>query len=257
MPDRVESHLERGGREAAEQIEDDEAHVPHRVLDVVAEDPQEPHVADQVHPAAVHEHRRDDGVPGAACALSTQTEPSPIGKLRRPARCAAARPEPAPARTPRGTARAPCRSPEPAPRRARSPRSSRTSHGRREVGVVVADRKHASIVMKCRATGSQSLCRALEGRKAARRLTGNDCEPVARHSVGGSPLEPRSRDDDLGQHGDGGSIANVTLVDDLLIDGECVAHDAGERGHDDRGGSSCCGLSNRRSCLCSFVSCVR
>ena len=32
----------------------------HRVLDVVPEDPQIQHVADQVHPAAVQEHRRHD-----------------------------------------------------------------------------------------------------------------------------------------------------------------------------------------------------
>ena len=29
------------------------------VLDVVAVDPQEPHIADQVHPAAMHEHGRE------------------------------------------------------------------------------------------------------------------------------------------------------------------------------------------------------
>ena len=39
----------RGGSAAAE-----------RVLDVVAEDPEEEHVAEEVLPAAVHEHRRED-----------------------------------------------------------------------------------------------------------------------------------------------------------------------------------------------------
>ena len=47
--------------DAADQIEDEEADVPHRVLDVVAEDPQEQHVAAEVQPAAVQEHRGDQG----------------------------------------------------------------------------------------------------------------------------------------------------------------------------------------------------
>jgi hypothetical protein len=34
--------------------------MPHRVLDIVAEDPQEQHVAAQVQPAAVQEHRGDE-----------------------------------------------------------------------------------------------------------------------------------------------------------------------------------------------------
>ena len=35
----------------------------HVVFDVVAEDPEEPHVAEQVHHAAVHENRRQEGQP--------------------------------------------------------------------------------------------------------------------------------------------------------------------------------------------------
>ena len=42
------------------QIEDDEAPVSAAVFDVVAEDPQVPHVPDDVRPAAVQEHRRDE-----------------------------------------------------------------------------------------------------------------------------------------------------------------------------------------------------
>ncbi len=44
---------------AAENVEDNEAKRAHRVFHVVAEDPQKPHVAKDVEPAAVHEHRRD------------------------------------------------------------------------------------------------------------------------------------------------------------------------------------------------------
>ena len=47
------------GAEAAKEIEHGELRVPHRVLDVVPEDPQEPHVADQVQPPAMHEHGRE------------------------------------------------------------------------------------------------------------------------------------------------------------------------------------------------------
>ena len=54
---------------------------------------------------------------------------------------------------------------------------------RREVRVVIPDREHAPIVLKCRATGSQSLVRAPEGRETAARLACNNCEPVARHSL--------------------------------------------------------------------------
>src|SRR5215217_3915579 len=45
--------------EAAEQVEGDELDAPHGVLDVVAEDPQEQHIAPEVQQAAVHEHRRE------------------------------------------------------------------------------------------------------------------------------------------------------------------------------------------------------
>ena len=48
-------------RDAAEQIEDQELHVPEAVLDVVAEDPQVQHVAAEVQPAAVHEHGGENG----------------------------------------------------------------------------------------------------------------------------------------------------------------------------------------------------
>ena len=77
--------------QAAEQIEHHEAHVAHRVLDVVAEHPEEPHVADQVEPAAVHEHRGDQGEPAR---LPDDALDRARAKRPRPApRCRAARPE--------------------------------------------------------------------------------------------------------------------------------------------------------------------
>ena len=47
-------------QETAHQVEDEEAGVSHRVLDVVAEDPEVEHVAGQVHEAAVQEHAREE-----------------------------------------------------------------------------------------------------------------------------------------------------------------------------------------------------
>ena len=46
---------------SAGHVEQDEPDVSHHVFDVVAEDPQVQHVADQVHPATVEEHARDQG----------------------------------------------------------------------------------------------------------------------------------------------------------------------------------------------------
>ena len=68
--------LSRGRGDPGQQVEAEEADRPHRVLDVVAEDPEEEHVPDDVQPASVHEHRgqpRDvpvvaDGGPGRAGA---------------------------------------------------------------------------------------------------------------------------------------------------------------------------------------------
>ncbi len=49
-----------GGRgEAGGEIEDGEAQMAETVLDVVAEDPEEEHVAEEVRPAAMEEHRED------------------------------------------------------------------------------------------------------------------------------------------------------------------------------------------------------
>src|SRR5689334_7094564 len=45
---------------AREQIEDQIPAMAHRVLDVVSEDPEEPHVAEDVEPRAVQEHRGED-----------------------------------------------------------------------------------------------------------------------------------------------------------------------------------------------------
>ena len=45
-----------------EQIKGEVAPVPHRVLDVVAEDPEKEHVPEQVAPARVHEHAGEHGL---------------------------------------------------------------------------------------------------------------------------------------------------------------------------------------------------
>ena len=52
---RVDGDLRQAGQRAAEQVEAEEPEPPEAVLDVVAEDPQVQHVAEQVQPAAVQE----------------------------------------------------------------------------------------------------------------------------------------------------------------------------------------------------------
>ena len=58
--DRPRDELERRGREAAQEVEEEEAAAPDPVLDVVPEDPQEEHVPEHVRPPAVHEDRREE-----------------------------------------------------------------------------------------------------------------------------------------------------------------------------------------------------
>ena len=60
---RVSNDLRAGGAQSAQDVEDCEAYRAHRILDVVTEDPEKPHVAENVHPAAVHEHGRHHGDP--------------------------------------------------------------------------------------------------------------------------------------------------------------------------------------------------
>ena len=57
--------LERRGREPGQEVPDEEAHAAERVFDVVPEDPEKEHVAEDVLPACVHEHPGEDAlVPG-------------------------------------------------------------------------------------------------------------------------------------------------------------------------------------------------
>jgi hypothetical protein len=51
-----EEDLEQGSGDATHDVEDQVAKVAHALLDVVAEDEQGPHVAEEVKPAAVDEH---------------------------------------------------------------------------------------------------------------------------------------------------------------------------------------------------------
>ena len=58
----LDDQLQQGGGQAAEQVEHQVAAVAQAVLDVVAEDPQEQHVAEEVADARMDEHRGQDGV---------------------------------------------------------------------------------------------------------------------------------------------------------------------------------------------------
>ena len=62
----IEGHVDQSRGHAAQQVEQQVFRMAQDVLDVVAEDPQEPHVADQVQPAAVQEHGGHEGVQSAA-----------------------------------------------------------------------------------------------------------------------------------------------------------------------------------------------
>jgi hypothetical protein len=60
-----EHELQRAGDDAADEVEDEEAHLPQTILDVVAEHPEEQHVPEDVQPSAVKEHRREHRQPRA------------------------------------------------------------------------------------------------------------------------------------------------------------------------------------------------
>ena len=59
-----ESDMAPAGHQAGKEIEDQEPAMPHGVLHVVPEDPEEPEVPDEVHPASMEEHGGDQGGPG-------------------------------------------------------------------------------------------------------------------------------------------------------------------------------------------------
>jgi hypothetical protein len=51
----------------AQQVKDNEAEGAHNTLDLWAEDPKEEHVAEDMHPPFMHEHRGEDGHQPPAC----------------------------------------------------------------------------------------------------------------------------------------------------------------------------------------------
>jgi hypothetical protein len=53
--------LRKGRRHPGEQIEDDKFGVAELVFDIVPKDPQKQHIAAEVQPATMHEHRRENG----------------------------------------------------------------------------------------------------------------------------------------------------------------------------------------------------
>src|SRR5262249_48358621 len=57
----VEDCMNDSGAESAEQIEYKVREVAKPILDIVAENPQVPHVPDQMQPAAVQKHGRQEG----------------------------------------------------------------------------------------------------------------------------------------------------------------------------------------------------
>src|SRR5262245_48428393 len=48
------------GDDAAEQVKEDVTPVPETILDVVTENPERQHIAEEMHPASMQEHGRED-----------------------------------------------------------------------------------------------------------------------------------------------------------------------------------------------------
>ncbi len=72
---RVDGHLGAERDEPAEQVEDDEAHPPHGVLDGGPEDGEEDHVAEDVQEAGVQEHGGEHGLPCGGLWARTAAHP--------------------------------------------------------------------------------------------------------------------------------------------------------------------------------------
>ncbi len=62
---RIGNYLGCSRGDTTEQIEEQEGDMAHGILDIIAKDPEEPQVADQVKPAAMEKHMSDDGVKAA------------------------------------------------------------------------------------------------------------------------------------------------------------------------------------------------
>jgi len=63
---RIGQNLGEHCHQSASQIKEEVSAAAHRVFDLRAEGPQENHVPDDVRPAAMHEHRSEDGHPAMA-----------------------------------------------------------------------------------------------------------------------------------------------------------------------------------------------
>ena len=79
---RVGGDVRSGGRRAADQVEGEKARVAGRVLDVVAEDPEKDHVAEQVQHPAVQEHRGRDRQAGREHRRGVRRRPGELGRHR-------------------------------------------------------------------------------------------------------------------------------------------------------------------------------
>ena len=86
---RVHGRLRRRRAHPSEQVEPEVSSVPHRVFDVVAEDPEKEHVPEDVRQVGVHEHAREDGLHAEDGVLKekragTSPQVSSIASARRP-----------------------------------------------------------------------------------------------------------------------------------------------------------------------------
>ncbi len=70
----VKERVQQRCRNSADQIEHQIQHVPEIVLDIIAENPQRPHIEDQVQPRAVQKHGGEDGNDGRRGRHITRTQ---------------------------------------------------------------------------------------------------------------------------------------------------------------------------------------
>src|SRR5438094_7802328 len=77
-----DERLQRRGGEPGGEVPEQEPDPAERILDVVAEDPEEEHVAEDVEPACVHEHRRERALPPGQ--VMAEDVPADLDRTARP-----------------------------------------------------------------------------------------------------------------------------------------------------------------------------
>ena len=59
--ERIEDNMQDASGKPTEQIKTEKANPAHTVFHIIAKDPEGPHIPDDVHPATMQKHRRQQG----------------------------------------------------------------------------------------------------------------------------------------------------------------------------------------------------